>query len=48
MHSSVLNHFKNSETSIIGYKYNKPIRSTLFNFNRMAIDVNIYSNTPDS
>ena len=31
--SSILNYFNNSETPIICYKYNKPIRSTIFNFN---------------
>ena len=31
--SSIPNYFNNSETPIICYKYNKPIRSTIFNFN---------------
>ena len=31
--SSIPNYFNNSETPIICYKYNKPIRSTLFNSN---------------
>ena len=30
--SSIQNCFNNSETPIICYKYNKPIRSTIFNF----------------
>ena len=30
--SSIPNYFNNSETPIICYKYNKPIRSTIFNF----------------
>ena len=38
----------NSETPIICYKYNKPIRSTIFNFNRIVTDIDIDSNTPDS
>ena len=29
--SSIPNYFNNSETPIICYKYNKPIRSTIFN-----------------
>ena len=31
--SSIPNYFNSSETPIICYKYNKPIRSTIFNFN---------------
>ena len=46
--SSILNYFNNSETPIICYEYNKPIRSTIFNFNKSVTDVNIDSNTPDS
>ena len=40
------NYFNNSETPIICFKYNKPIRSTIFNFNRIVTDIE--SNTPDS
>ena len=46
--SSIPNYFNNSETPIICYKYNKPIRSTIFNFNKILTDLNIDSNTPDS
>ena len=46
--SSIPNYFNNSETPIICYKYNKPIRSTIFNFNKIVTDINIDSNTPDS
>ena len=46
--SSIPNYFNNSETPIIYYKYNKPIRSTIFNFNSIVTDINIDSNTPDS
>ena len=46
--SSIPNYFNNSETPIICYKYNKPIRSTIFNFNKIVTDLNIASNTPDS
>ena len=38
----ISNYFNNSETPIICYKYSKPIRSTIFNFNKINID----SNTP--
>ena len=46
--SSIPNYFNNSETPIICYKYNKPIRSTIFNFNKIVIDLDIDSNTPAS
>ena len=32
MISSIPNYFDNSETPIMCYKYNKPIRSTIFDF----------------
>ena len=47
--SSIPNYFNNSETPIICYKYNKPVRSSIFNFNnKIVTDRNIDSNTPDS
>ena len=46
--SSIPNDFNNTETSIICYKYNKPIGSTIFNLNKIITDINIDSNTPDS
>ena len=46
--SSIPNYVNNSETPIICYKYNKPIRSSIFNFNKIVTDINIVSNTPDS
>ena len=48
MISSGPNYFKNSETPIICYKYNKPIRSGLFNFNKIVNDLDIDSKTPAS
>ena len=48
MISSIPNYFNNSETPIIFYKYNKPIRSTIFNFNKIVTYKDIDSNTPDS
>ena len=48
MISSIPNYFNNSETPIICYKYTKPIRSTIFNFNKSETDINIDSNIPDS
>ena len=44
--SSIPNYFNNSENPIVCY--NKPIRSTIFNFNKIVTDINIDSNTPDS
>ena len=46
--SSFPNYFDNSETPIICYKYNNPIRFTIFNFNKIVTDIDIDSNTPDS
>ena len=46
--SSIPNYFNNSETPIICYKHNKPIRSTLFNFNKTVTDIDIDRNTPGS
>ena len=46
--SSIPNYFNNSETPIICYKYSKPIRSTIFKFNKIVTDIDIDSNTPDS
>ena len=48
MISSIPNYFNNSETPIICYKYNKPIRSTIFNFKKIVTDIDIDSYTPDS
>ena len=45
--SSIPNNFNNSETPIICYKYNKPIRSTIFNLNKIVTYMNIDSNTPE-
>ena len=46
--SSIPNYFNNSKTPIICYLYNKPIRSTIFNFNKIVTDMDIDSHTPDS
>ena len=48
MISSIPNYHNNSETPIIYYKYNKPIRSTIFNLNKIVNDIDIDSNTPAS
>ena len=46
--SFIQSYFNNSETPIICYKYNKPTRSTISNFNKSVTDINIDSNTSDS
>ena len=46
--SSIPNHLNNSETPIICYKYNKSIRSTIFNFSKIVTGIYKDSNTPDS
>ena len=39
--SSIPNYFKNCEVPIICYKYNKPIRGAIFNFNKLVSDLDI-------
>ena len=46
--SSIPKYFNDSETPIICYKYNKPIRTTIFNFNKIVTDIDTDTNTPDS
>ena len=46
--SSIPDYFQNSEPPMICYKYNKPIRNIIFNFNKLVSDLDIYANTPDS
>ena len=45
--SSISDYFENKEPPIICYKYNKPIRSTIFNFNKLVADLDIDTKTPD-
>ena len=46
--SAVPNYFENCEVPFICYKYNKPIRSAIFNFNKVVSDSDIEICTPDS
>ena len=39
--SSIPDYFENKEPPIICYKYNKPIRSTIFNFNKLFANLDI-------
>ena len=45
---SLPTYFQNSEPHIICYKYNKPIRNTIFNFNKLVSDLDIHAYTPKS
>ena len=40
--SSIPNSFENKEPPIICYKHNKPIRSTIFNLNKLISDLDIF------
>ena len=44
--NNIPKYFKNSENPIICYKYNKPIRNVIFNYNKIVSDLDIVSNTP--
>ena len=45
---SVPTYFQNSEPPIICYKYDKPIRNTCLNFNKLVSDLDIHAYTPTS
>ena len=40
------NYFKNSETPMICYKYKKPTRGLIFNYNKIVSDLDIQASTP--
>ena len=46
--SSIPTYFENKEPPIICYKYNKPICSTVFNYNKLVTDFDIENSIPDS
>ena len=46
--SSISDYYQNSEPPVICYKYNKPIRNIIFNFNKLVPDLDIDANTPHS
>ena len=46
--SSVPTYFENKESPIICYKYDKPIRSTVFNYNMLVTELDIENSIPDS
>ena len=41
-------YFRNTETPLICYKYTKPIRRNVFNYNDIVTDDNILQNSPES
>ena len=41
-------YFENKKSPIICYKYNKPIRSTVFNYNKLVTELDIENSIPDS
>ena len=44
--SSIPTYFENKESPIICYKYNKPIRSTVFNYNKLVTELDIENSIP--
>ena len=46
--SSIPDYFENREPPIICYKYNKSIRSTIFNFNKLVANLEFDTKTQDS
>ena len=46
--SSISTYFENKEFPIICYKYNEPIRSTVFNYNKLVTELGIENSIPDS
>ena len=46
--STIPNYFRNTKTHIICYKYNKPVRCIIFNFNKLVSDLEINTNTPET
>ena len=41
-------YFENKESPFICYKYNKPIRSTVLNYNKLVTELDIKNSIPDS
>ena len=46
--SSIPTYFENKESPIICYKYNKPIRSTVFTYTKLVTELDIENSIPDS
>ena len=46
--SAIPSYFENTESPITCYKYNKSIRNTILNFNKLVSDLDIETSSPDS
>ena len=46
--SSIPTYFEDKESPIICYKYNKPVCSTVFNYNKLVTELDIENSIPDS
>ena len=46
--SSIPTYFENKESPMICYAYNKPICSTVFNYNKLVTELDIENSIPDS
>ena len=46
--SSIPTYFENKDSSMICYRYNKPIHSTVINFNKLLTEFDIGNSIPDS
>ena len=46
--SAIPSYFENTESPIICYKYKRPIRNTILNFNKLVSDLDIETSSPDS
>ena len=46
--SSIPACFRDSEPPVVCCGYNKPIRNTVFNFNKLVSGLGIHANTPES
>ena len=44
--SAIPSYFENTESPIICYKYNKSIRNTILNFNKLVSDLDIETSSP--
>ena len=44
---SIPTYFENKESLIICYKYNKPIRSTVLNYDKLVTELDIENSIPD-
>ena len=46
--SPIPTYFQNTETPIICYKYDTPVRDIIFNFNKLLSDLDIDTDTPEA